>query len=202
MDKYISRWKDRDMRGLVETNKLYEIVKYYGGYLHYCRTPKTEEKTYAEFYKNNNKRMEKIFINNANANAKKYFNRYGITGTRMRQMLITKGGKRVRAYEWLFEYVEYILKQSMENSELKEEVLQILQKDCDYCFGKKNLMEWKILCAKRLLGFQYMLLQEVGERKVKVSESALNNICAVENSNLIERIIENCPTIINSVERR
>lgn len=197
MDIYRSRRKDRDMRDLVEANKLYEVVKYYGGYLHYCKTPDTKEKTYDEFYDNKNKAMEKIFINLANADAKKYFNRYGVSGTRMRRMLITKGGKMVRAYEWISEYVEYILDKCIENDVLKNGVLNILHDGCSYCQEQMELAEWKILCAKRLLGFQYTLLREVSKRRSKVAESALENIHVVENSNLINGIIETCPIIIN-----
>lgn len=197
MDKYRSRIIDRDMKDLVETNKLYEIVKYFGGYLFYCKTPKTEEKSYDEFYNNKSDVMGKIFINLANANAKKYFDRYGVSGRRMRQMLITKGGKRVKAYEWISEYVEYILEKCIESDELRLKVLEIMQKDCYYCCEQDDLVEWKRLCAKRLLGFQYTLLNEVGKRKVKASNSALENIHTVINSNFINIIVENCPVIMN-----
>lgn len=197
MDIYRSRIIiDRDMRDLVETNKLYEIVKYYGGYLHYCKTPKTEEKTYNEFYNNNCETMGKIFINLANASAKSHFSRRGVSGRRMRQMLITKGGKRVIAYEWISEYVEYILERCIESDELRIKVLEIMYKDCYYCREQENIEEWKKLCAKRLLGFQYTLLNEVGKRKVKASDSALENIYSVINSNFINIIVESCPIIM------
>lgn len=194
---YRSRRKDRDMRDLVETNKLYEIVKYYGGYLYYCKTPDTEEKTYDEFYNNKNSIMYNIFINLANADAKKHFARHGVSGTRMRRMIITKGGKVVRSYEWISEYAEYILDKCIENDELRSKMLYIFHEDCDYCLEQGETTEWKILCTKRLLGFQYTLLNEVGNRKTKASESALANIHALENSNLINGIIESCPVIIN-----
>lgn len=197
MDIYRSRRKDRDMRDLVETNKLYEIVKYYGGYLYYCKTPDIEEKTYDEFYKNKNDYMYNIFINLANADAKKHFNRYGVSGTRMRRMLITKGGRMVRAYEWISEYVEYILDKCLGNDELKNGVLDLLHDGCDYCQEQAEFIVWRTLCTKRLLGFQYTLLKKVGERNTRVSESALANMHVIENSNLINGIIESCPTIID-----
>lgn len=194
MDIYRSRRKDRDMKDLVETNKLYEIVRYYGGYLYYCKMPQIKE-TYDEFYTNNKDAMRYIFINLANAEAKRYFNRYGISGIRMRRMLITKHGKMIRSYEWIAEYVEYILSKCIGNNTLYNTVLHIMYHDCCYCIDQKEILEWKVLCIKRLLGFQYTLLREVGNRKDKISESALQNIQILKNSNFIEKIIENCPII-------
>lgn len=197
MDIYRSRWRDRDMRGLVESNKLYDVVKYYGGYIYYCKTPGTEEGTYDEFYDKRNNAMGKIFINLANADAKKHFNRPGVSGTRMRRMLITGGGKIVRAYEWISEYVEYILNKCIKNDELRAGTLYILHSGCGYCEEYVEDIEWRTLCTKRLLGFQYTLLREVGRRNSRVSESAEANIYALENSDLIDGIIESCPAIIN-----
>lgn len=200
MDIYRSRWRDRDMRDLAGSNKLYEVVKYYGGYLYYCKTPKAEERTYDEFYNKRNNAMEKIFINLANADAKKHLDEPGVSGTRMRRMLITGEGKIVRAYEWISEYVEYILDKCIGNDVLKDGTLYILHSGCDYCEEYEESNDWRTLCTKRLLGFQYTLLREVGRRNSRVSESAAANIHVLENSDLINGIIGSCPVIIDKRE--
>lgn len=196
MDRYRSRWKDKDMRMLNETNCLYDIVRYYGGYLWYCKYE--NEGAFNAFYYHKKDIMKDIFINQANADAKKYFNTHGISGRRMRRILITGKNKMVRSYGWLSKYVEYILGKCIENDELKDRVLHILQDDCGYCKEQMDIKEWKVLCAKRLLGFQYTLLKEVSERKTKVSESALENINIVENSILLNEIIESCPIVMKN----
>lgn len=190
MDKYASRWGDKDLRRLETTNCFYEIVRYYGGYLWYC--DKYNEDAFETFYYLNRDNMKQIFVNRANADAKRYFGNNYISGRKMRKILITGKNRMVRSYEWVSQYVEYILNKCMENEMLIKTTLKIVQEDCEYCKDWVVSDMWKTLCAKRLLGFQYTLLREVSERGTRVSASALTNIEEIENSEGVKKIIKSC----------
>ena len=194
MYKYKSRWRDRDLRDLDGTNKLYDVVKYFGGYLWYIEN--INEGAYDAFFWKNHDKMKYIFINKANAEAKKYFGKKQYSGRKMRQMLITSKGNSVISYEWISNYVEYILNNCFNNQEIKERVINIIQEDCDYCVNRRKSDEWKVFCTKNLLGFQYNLLNEISGRGVRASKSASENISIIENSHLISEVIDNCKITI------
>lgn len=196
MITYKSRWKDRGLRDFSGVNVLYEVVRYYGGYLWYCENISQDVTAYPEFYYDNKDRMQWKFINKANKNAREYFSKIGISNTKMRRMLITGAGKTVKSYEWIFEYVDYILKQSTENDFIRDQVFHIIQEGCDYCNNQAGIEEWKVMCSKRLLGFQYELLNNVSGRKTRASESALRNMNEIENSVFISKIMKRCPVVM------
>lgn len=187
MKKYTSKWKDRDLE---ETNKLYEIVKYYGGYLWYYQN--VNEGAFEAFYNHREKKMGSKFINTANADARQYFHKKSISGTKMRRLLITGKGKRVTTYEWLPEYVEYFISKCLENELLEKRVYSILQIDCTYCADRLELEERKILCTKRLLGFQYVVLNKTSAEIKKGTEWMRKNTKEIENSDVIDKLVDSC----------
>lgn len=198
MDKYKSRWKDKDMRVLEEENKLYEIVKYYGGYRWYCEN--VNEGAFYAYYNLKNESMKNIFINTANAEAKKYFDKVGISGRKMRKLLITGKGKSPVSYEWISDYADYILGKCLEEPSLKNKVLEIMHIGCVECVGRSDSEELKMLCTRRLLGFQYTLLLDVSNRGFKNALSAKNNIRKMEKSEFIQDCITSCETVIKGNE--
>lgn len=191
MDKYKSKKQDRDLRETDGANKLCEVVKYYGGYLWYKEN--INEGAYDAFYWHNSDAMKYIFINKANAEAKLFFNNRQISGSKMRKMLITSKGKIVKSYEWIYDYVEYMLNKCFMDQIIRNKVNNLILENCDYCENQGSIDAWKILCARNLLGFQYDLLKEISERGVKVSKSASKNLSRLHNSRLINAVIESCP---------
>jgi hypothetical protein len=192
MITYKSRWGDKELRDFSGSNTLYEIVKYYGGYLWYFQNENQDIVAYNAYYYHNKDKMKHKFINTANADAKRYFSRRSISGCKMRRILITGAKHSVKSYEWLSEYVDYILKQCMENEFLRDNTLHIIYDSCNNCENQTNLDEWRIMCVKRLLGFQYKLLNNVSGRNVKASKSAKKNMDALENSAFVTEIIRQC----------
>lgn len=190
MITYRSRWTDRDLNRLEETNKLYEIVKLYGGYLYYINNENQGE--FKAYYYHNEWKMRYIFLNTANADAKKHFNKLCISGTKMRKLLQTSR-KIIKSYGWMPQYVEYVLEKCFNNDELKDKMIEYLQEDCEYCENEREFDVWKALCAKRLLGFQYDLLSEISQRRTKKSFRAMNDLKRVEDSAVLKNVIMTCP---------
>lgn len=190
MDKYISEWRDIGMRELEEKNMLYEIVRYYGGYLWYCQN--VNENAYEAYYNHKKDMMSNIFINTANADAKKHFNKVGISGTKMRRLLMTGKGKRVISYEWISDYVKYIVTKCLVENTLRERTYSIIHNGCTYCANRTNFEEWIVLCVKRLLGFQYVLINNISQRETRKAKSAKHNIEKIEESQYMKDIIYSC----------
>lgn len=87
--RFRSRIYEWDLYGLTEWNKLYEIVKLFGGYRWYKE--QVDESAFTAFYNRMNQVMKHVFVNKANAELRTYFFQRGmfISSNKMKKLLIT-----------------------------------------------------------------------------------------------------------------
>lgn len=192
MKTFCSKWNNFDLREMEGTNKLYDIVEYYGSFLWYREN--MDEGAFEAFYNNTHENMKNIFINRANAEAKKYLsvNIPKISGRKMKRFLITGHNKRVVSYEWIVNYVEYILNECVNNEILVGRVMRIMNDDCNYCVDAYNIKCRIVACSKRLLGFQYELLHEVSKRGNMTAQKATKTMEKIEENRCWQSIISQC----------
>lgn len=195
MKTYHSKWNNIGLREMAGTNKLYDIVEYYGGFLWY--TENVNEGAFEAFYNNRHHSMTNVFINRANAEAKKYLSKNisRISGRKMKHFLITGRNKRIVSYEWIADYAEYILNECYNNELLVNKVNNILMKGCIYCIKREDFENQIIACAKRLLGFQYDLLHEVKGRENMTAQRAQNTIDKILEYNCWQKIVSTCNSV-------
>lgn len=192
MKAYYSKWNNFDLRKMAETNKLRDVVKYYGGYLWY--TEKLNGGAFDAFYKNTNESMANIFINRANAKVKKHLasDIPYMSGRKMKRFLITGYNKRIVSYDWMVNYVEYILNECFNNETLVDRVKSIVTDECLYCIRIDEMRQRIIACSKRLLGFQYDLLQEVSCRGNRMAQRAKKTMDKIAEFDCWKSIISQC----------
>ena len=193
MIKFTSRWSDKGFRESLR-NMLYQIVLCYGGYVYYQNHSDKKEE-YQTFFKDNSEKMYRIFINSANSDAKKYFlskGYNGISGTKMRKLIMSKRGVMAVSYDWINKYVEYIIGRCMGIKELNSMVKTIITKECNICTNHEEHEEWMALCLNRLLGFQYDLLIDVEERGTQKSIIAERILREMRASNYLNQIVNDC----------
>ncbi|MDO5573742.1 MAG: hypothetical protein Q4G60_07170 [bacterium] len=191
MAKYKSNRGERDMTNAHEQNNLYEIVKLYGAYLLYIRTGCRD--SFDVFFEVRNQYMSKSFINCANADAKAHLSYIrGISGNKMRKLLITNKNKPIVSYDWIYLYFEYILNECNKIDALEKNVKKIMSVNCYECLHVMNLNISKALCSKHLLGFQYMFLHHRSTGSLRSANNIKNILMNIENSSNILEIIQIC----------
>lgn len=192
MKTFYSKWNNFDLREREETNKLYDIVEYYGGYLWY--RDNVNQGAFEKFYNNTYESMKNIFINRANAEVKKHLSTdiCCISGRKMKRLLITGHNKRIVSYEWITDYVEYILNECLTNGILADRVTTIIRDSCIYCIGIEEKGCRIVACTRRVLGFQYDLLDVVSRRGNTTAQKANRVMEKITSNNFWENIVLKC----------
>lgn len=131
MVTYWSRIFARDLFEKKEINKLYEIVYLYGTYLYYKE--EEIEKDFLSYYKENRSFNRDCFINTANRKATEYFDNFFISSRKMRRLIISSNRVVKRSYDWMPEYVNFILAECMNVDELREIIVNDIFTACGRC---------------------------------------------------------------------
>lgn len=190
MITYRSRWSERYMFSEKEKNKLYEIVCLYGAYLYYI--DEINEQAFTAFFNATKEKGAYCYINAANRKAKKYFHNILISSTKMKKLIATSNHKIAKSYDWMPEYVNFILNECMCIEELKQYIINYIFKDCDNCKDTNDISVYEENCEMELLGFQYLLLDNIAISNQKKSVGAMECINKVRDNDNLKIIIQNC----------
>lgn len=191
MITYRNRWAENKLYGSKEKNILYDIVYLYGAYIKY--TQEINEDAFTAYFNITKNEDRPSCINAANAQARKYFNKLYISSNKMRKLIITSKRKVAKSFDWMPRYVDFILSECLKVEELKEYIINYILKPCDKCVGKTDMDVYIYKCVRKILGFQYILLDNISSFENRRRESAKKCIEELEMNSNLYTLIETCP---------
>jgi hypothetical protein len=188
-----TRWYDRDFYKLQEENLLSHIILIYGAYLIYS-TKIDDMSSFLSYYNKNKNTMKYIFINTANGQIKTLLRDHGIkvSGRKLRQLYFTNKNRVVRSYTWINDFLLLLFEKIEENSLLYDLIIQQYLYDCLYCKNESDLKYILLCCTKKILGFQYGILNRFSKYSTKKGLCAKECLESILNSKYMMHLQTSC----------
>lgn len=194
MVKYRNRWSENKLYCKKEKNTLYDIVYLYGAYIKYVQ--EINEGAFIAYFNKVKGDERHSFINAANKRAREYFDNIFISSRKMLKLVITSNKKVAVSYDWMPEYVDFILSECLKVEELKEYIVDYILKPCDKCINKADVDVYIYKCVRKILGFQYILLDNISSFENRRKEGAKECIEKIEKNSNLHTLIEVCPNTV------
>lgn len=188
-------WYERDFYELEEKNILSEISVLYGAYLKY-NSMIDDNSSFPSYYEKNKTKMKEIFINITNRQIKRILKEQGIhsSGKKMRRLYYTGKNKIVQSYSWVDSFFVALFKQIVHNDTLMQIIYEQFLPNCKICSNESDVNYIYICCTKKILGFQYSLLNKFSKNTIykKKKKEAKRCLTAIITSKEIQTIKESC----------